>query len=114
MLAYAPINTTSGLYSEPLRQLGWKIVASDTQANALAGVTRSTKVVSLVGVLIIALVVIIATATTRVITRPIEALTETAASEFEPAWAPDNETIVYRTMSENGIWTVNINGGSAA
>jgi signal transduction histidine kinase/DNA-binding response OmpR family regulator/HPt (histidine-containing phosphotransfer) domain-containing protein len=80
VLASAPLNTTTGLYTDALRRLGWQVLVSDTQANALAGVTRSTKIVSLVGVLIMALVVIIATATARVITRPIEALTATAAS----------------------------------
>ena len=55
-------------------------MAGDTQANALAGITRSYKVASAVGLLVIALALMAATATARVITRPIEMLTTTAAA----------------------------------
>ena len=48
--------------------------------DALAEVTRSTEVATLVGLLAIALGVIAATAAARPITRPIEALTSTAAA----------------------------------
>lgn len=83
VLAHAPLNTTSRVNLGPLRALGWQVVVSDTQANALAEVTRSTKVASLVGLLVMALVVLAANATARVITRPIETLTTTAASISE-------------------------------
>jgi signal transduction histidine kinase/DNA-binding response OmpR family regulator/HAMP domain-containing protein len=83
VLAHAPLNTTSGINLEPLRALGWQVMVVDTQANALAEVTRSTKVATLVGLLVMALVVVAAIAMTRVITRPIEALTATAAAISE-------------------------------
>jgi signal transduction histidine kinase len=83
VLAHAPLNTTSRVNLDPLRSLGWQVVVSDTQSNALAEVTRSTKVASLVGLLVMALVVLAATATARVISRPIEALTMTAAAISE-------------------------------
>jgi PAS domain S-box-containing protein len=80
VVAYAPLNTTSRINLGPLRALGWQVVVSDTQANALAEVTRSTKVAALVGLLAMALVVVAATALARVITRPIETLTASAAA----------------------------------
>jgi signal transduction histidine kinase/HAMP domain-containing protein len=83
VLAHAPLVTTSGAKINPLRSLGWQIVVSNTQDNALAGVTRSTKIASLVGVLTMAVVVLAAIAMARVITRPIEALTMTAAAISE-------------------------------
>jgi signal transduction histidine kinase len=83
VLAQAPLNTTSRVNLDPLRSLGWQVVVSDTRADALAEVTRSTKVASLVGLLVMALVVLAATATAQVITRPIEALTMTAAAISE-------------------------------
>jgi signal transduction histidine kinase len=83
VLAHAPLNTTSRVNLEPLRSLGWQVVVSDTQANALAEVTRSTKVASLVGLLAMALGVLAASAIARVIARPIEALTRAAVSISE-------------------------------
>jgi signal transduction histidine kinase/DNA-binding response OmpR family regulator len=83
VLAHAPLITTSRVKLGPLRSLGWQIVISDTQANALAGVTWSTKIASLVGVLALALVVLASMAMARLITRPIEALTTTAAAIAE-------------------------------
>jgi signal transduction histidine kinase len=83
VLAHAPLITTSRVNLGPLSALGWQVVISDSQANALAEVTRSTKVASLVGLLVMTLVVLVANATARVIARPIEALTTTAASISE-------------------------------
>ena len=83
VLAFAPLNTVAIANRDHVRALEWKVVVSDTQANALAEVTRSTKVAGLVGVLTIALGVLAATAMARVITRPIEALTTTAAAISE-------------------------------
>jgi signal transduction histidine kinase len=83
VLAFAPLNTTSGVKVDTLQGLDWQFVASDTQANALAGVTRSMKVASLVGVLVMVLVVVAAPSVARIVTRPIESLTETAASISE-------------------------------
>lgn len=80
VLGQARLRTTSRVNLDLLHDLGWQVVVSDTQANALAQVTRSTKVASLVGLLVMALVVVAATATARVITRPIEALTTIAAA----------------------------------
>jgi len=83
VLAHAPLNTTSRVNLEPLHSLGWQVVVSDTRANALAEVTRSTKVASLVGLLAMALGVLAASAIARLITRPIEALTRAAVSISE-------------------------------
>jgi len=80
VLAYAPLNTTSGVKLDLLRALDWLVIVNDTQANALAEVTRSTKVASLVGVLVLALVVLAAMAMARLLSRPIEALTRAAAA----------------------------------
>lgn len=79
VVAYVALNSASVSKIDPLRSLEWNIVVSDTQHNALAGVTRSTKIASLVGLVILALVIIATNSVTRVITKPIEALTRTAA-----------------------------------
>jgi len=80
VLAHAPLSTTSGVRMTPLRGLNWQVVVSDTQQNALAEVTQSTKVATLAGLVVIALVVLAVSAMARVITRPIEALTTVAAA----------------------------------
>lgn len=79
VIAYVALNSATVSKIDPLRALEWNIVVSDTQQNALAGVTRSTKIASLVGLVILALVIIATNSVTRVITKPIEALTRTAA-----------------------------------
>ena len=78
--ARAGLTTTGLVNREPLADLGLQISVSDSQVNALAEVTRSTEVATLVGLLAIALGVMAATAAARPITRPIEALTATAAA----------------------------------
>jgi signal transduction histidine kinase/CheY-like chemotaxis protein/HPt (histidine-containing phosphotransfer) domain-containing protein len=83
VLAHAPLSTTSRVNLEPLRALGWVLVVSDTQANALAGVAQSTKVATLVGLLVMALGVLASAGIARVIARPIEGLTRTAAAISE-------------------------------
>ena len=83
VLAFAPLNTTSGVKVDALQGLNWQFVASDTQSNALASVTRSMKVASLVGVLVMVLVVVAAPSVARIVTRPIGSLTETAAAISE-------------------------------
>jgi signal transduction histidine kinase len=80
IIAQAPLQVSGQHHLEVIRSLGWRVVVNDTQANALIGVTRSTKIASLVGLLILALVVIAATATARLISHPIEALTTTASA----------------------------------
>jgi PAS domain S-box-containing protein len=80
VLAYSNLNNTSQVNLNPIRRLGWQVVVSDTQANALAEVTRSTKVASLVALLTMAGVLLMALVTARLITRPIEALTATAGA----------------------------------
>jgi len=79
VVAHAPLNTTAQANLDALRGLGWQVVVSDTQENALAEVTRSIQVASLVGLIVMAVVVLAAIATSRVLTRPINALTTTAA-----------------------------------
>lgn len=78
--ARAPLTSTALVNRAVLGALGLAISVSDSEANALAEVTRSTEVATLVGLLAIALGVIAATAAARAITRPIEALTSTAAA----------------------------------
>jgi len=78
--ARAGLTTTGLVNREPLTDLGLLISVSDSEVNALAEVTRSTEVATLVGLLAIALGVMAATAAARPITRPIEALTATAAA----------------------------------
>ncbi len=78
--ARSPITATAVVNRDALQALGLQISVSDSEANALAEVTRSTEVATLVGLLAIALGVIAATAAARPITRPIEALTSTAAA----------------------------------
>jgi serine phosphatase RsbU (regulator of sigma subunit) len=80
VIAHSPLNNTSQINLKPIRRLGWRVVVVDTQANALAEVTRSTKIASLVGLLVLAGVILAATVSARVIARPIEALTATAAA----------------------------------
>lgn len=83
VLAHAPLNTTSRVNLSFLHALGWQVIVSDTQSNALEEVTRSTKVASLVALLVMASVVMVAAVTAQVISRPIEALTLTAAAISE-------------------------------
>ncbi len=78
--ARSPITATAVVNRDALLMLGLLISVSDSEADALAEVTRSTEVATLVGLLAIALGVIAATAAARPITRPIEALTSTAAA----------------------------------
>lgn len=78
--ARASLTTTGVVHRSALAALGWQIAVSDSEANALAEVTRSTEVAILVGLLAIALGVMAATAAARPITRPIEGLTATAAA----------------------------------
>jgi signal transduction histidine kinase len=78
--ALSPLTATAIVNRDALETLGLRISVSDSEADALAEVTRSTEVATLVGLLAIALGVIAATAAARPITRPIEALTSTAAA----------------------------------
>ena len=79
VLAYAPLDTTTGFNTEPIRSLGIRLAVIDTQAKALAGVTQSTKIATLVGLWVMIFVVLAAIATARMATRPIKALTTVAA-----------------------------------
>ncbi len=62
-----------------LERLNWQVIVSDTQANLLGGVIQSTKIASMVGLSVIMLVVLVAINLARLITRPVESLTTTAA-----------------------------------
>lgn len=103
VIAHAPLDTTSGLDLESFRALGWQILVSDRQADALAGVTRSTKIAGLAGLLVMTLVVMAAIATARVIGRPIEALTSAAAGftrgDLEQRIKPDGPIEMF-TLAE--------------
>ena len=78
VLGYAPINPQRLSASA----IGWIVVVSDTQANALSEVTRSAKVAVLAALLALVLAVLAAIASARVLTRPIEALTKTASAIY--------------------------------
>ncbi len=78
VLAYSNLNNTSQTNLDQIRRLGWKVMVSDTQANALAEVNRSTKVTSLVGLLVLVGIVVVANITAKIITAPVKELTATA------------------------------------
>jgi signal transduction histidine kinase/DNA-binding response OmpR family regulator len=80
VLAESGLNATSSINTDLVSGLNWRIVLSGLQDNALAGVTQSTRVATLVALLTLTLVVLAAIATARVITRPIAALTQTASA----------------------------------
>lgn len=80
IIAHSPLNSTAQRYTNELKTLGWQVVAYDTRANALASLTRSLKTASLVGILVIAAVVLVATNTAIQLARPVNALTATAAA----------------------------------
>jgi signal transduction histidine kinase/FixJ family two-component response regulator len=77
---YARISTKSRIHINTLGTLGWYVVAGNTQENALAEVTHSTKIASLVALLTMLFVALVAMIITRIITKPIAALTRTAAA----------------------------------
>ena len=78
--ARALLTATGVAHRDALQALGWRISVSESQSDALVEVTRSTEVATLVGLLAIALGVMAAMAAARLITRPIEGLTATAAA----------------------------------
>lgn len=80
VLAYSNLNDTSQINLKVIRRLDWRVIVSDTQADALGEVNRSTKVASLVGLLTMVGVLLVAMVIAGLITRPIEALTATAAA----------------------------------
>lgn len=79
VLAYAPLLASDLAVVPALRQLGWLVVAGDTQTHALNEVNRSISITGLLGVLIMALGVLIVMAVARIITKPINALTKVAS-----------------------------------
>jgi len=80
IVAYAPLNTSSHEFLEPLHQLNWYVVVDNLQANALRAVTYSTKLAVFSSLVVLALVAGVALGVARAITRPIGALTVTAAA----------------------------------
>ena len=78
VLGIAPLINTEGVRLDVPRGLGWTVVVSDTQTNALADVIRSIKIAGLAGLFVTGLGTLAAVALARVITRPIEDLTQTA------------------------------------
>jgi signal transduction histidine kinase len=78
--ARAVLTATGVAHRDALQALEWRISVSESQAAALAEVTRSTEVAILIGLLAIALGVMAAMAAARMLTRPIEGLTATAAA----------------------------------
>ncbi len=80
LIGFSTLSTAYNVISDPLHRLGWHVVVSGTRSNALIGVTKSTKLALLVGLVAMALGVLGAIAAARVITRPIENLTATASA----------------------------------
>ena len=80
VLAFAPISTTDPVRTENIQTLNWRLVISETQANALSSVTHSTKIAGLAGLLVLIGIVTAANAVAGLITRPLEELTSVAAS----------------------------------
>lgn len=80
LIGFSTLSTAYNVISDPLYRLGWHIVVSGTRSNALIGVTQSTKLAILVGLVAMALGVLGAIAAASVITRPIENLTATASA----------------------------------
>ena len=78
LVSTAPLNTTSGVNLEPLDTLGWQTVLSAPRSSALAGVSRSTQIAALVGLLALGGILVLARSVSHLITRPIVALTDTA------------------------------------
>ncbi len=80
VIAYAPLDTTTGVNLDTLQSLHWSTIVNETRSAALAEVNRSIKVTTLVGVLVMIVIVIIASSVAQLLTRPIDALTETAVT----------------------------------
>lgn len=83
LIGYSSLSTVYNVISDPLHRLHWHIVVSGTRSSALYGVTQSTKLALLLGLVAIALGVLGAIAAARVITQPIENLTATASAMSE-------------------------------
>ncbi len=83
VLGFAPLTTSTGLKIDDLRTLKWLVIVQETQAEAMVGVTRSIKVTTLVGVLMMLVVVAAAVMLARLLMRPIEALTVAAVAASE-------------------------------
>ncbi|NJL95615.1 MAG: GAF domain-containing protein [Anaerolineae bacterium] len=81
VLAYAPLRSGgSPAARELLQSLGWAVVLSSSQEDALAEVTRSIQTAALVGLMVLAGIVVAAVVLSRELARPIEALTTTASA----------------------------------
>ncbi len=80
VVAIAPVVRSTGARLDPLGDLGWYVVVTDTQRNALARVTTSTQVATMTGLLLLTLIMLLASAAVRAVSRPIETLTEQAAA----------------------------------
>ncbi len=78
IFAYSNLTTIYQYLDSPLNDLDWRIIISNTKLNALSKVTRSLKVTLLVCTIIAALGIIIIQWATKLVSRPIAALTETA------------------------------------
>ncbi len=95
IIAYSPLKTSDGAAHvsfrntatgrepatlEPLTQLGWRVVVRQAEREALASIPRTVKLTTFFGLIILALVVMTATATAAFISRPINALTRAATA----------------------------------
>lgn len=83
ILGYGALRTTSQSILEPLQQLGWRVIILDSEADALASVTRSMKNVGIASALIVALIMLVASRVARLFAQPLEILTQTAIAVTE-------------------------------
>lgn len=85
-VAYLPFRATAASGErepatlEPLTRLSWRIVVHQAESEALASVPRTVQLTAFFGLIIMAFVVMAATATANFISRPINALTATATA----------------------------------
>ncbi|CAM2005572.1 ATP-binding protein [Acanthopleuribacter pedis] len=78
VIGHAPLHTFSGIFSEALASLGCRVVVSKSRQAALLGVTRSTKIAAVVGLIAMALSVFAAWLAATWVAKPINELTLTA------------------------------------
>lgn len=78
VIGHATLSTAYNVLGDPLQQLGWRTLVSGTRSSALMEVTRSTKIALIVGFAAMALSVLGAIGSARIITHPLENLTTTA------------------------------------
>lgn len=83
IVAHSALTKASPEIIDPVGELNWYVVVSDTKEDALAQMVRSTKVAALVGLVVMAVGIGVVNIAARIITRPIIALAKTAVAITE-------------------------------